>query len=106
VLGDGRIAVHGGYHLIEVNRRGAESSEGDDDHQAGAFYSRRPCQHASESEGAAGSGPFDRRLLRRATAARWALAADAGAGLLGTILLLAQVTILAEVIGPRDRPVR
>lgn len=58
---------------------------------------------------AAGSGPFDRRLLRRA-AARWALAADAGAGLLGTILLLAQVTILAEVIaaaargGPRQVP--
>jgi hypothetical protein len=38
---------------------------------------------------AAGSGPFDRRLLRRAAAARWALAADVAAGLLGTILLLA-----------------
>jgi ATP-binding cassette, subfamily C, bacterial CydD len=51
----------------------------------------------ASSNRAPGSGPFDRRLLRRA-AARWALAADVAAGLLGTILLLTQVTVLAEVI--------
>jgi thiol reductant ABC exporter CydD subunit len=41
---------------------------------------------------------FDRRLLERATAARWALAINVAAGLAGTLLLLTQVTLLAAVI--------
>jgi len=45
-----------------------------------------------------GLRPFDRRLLGRAAVARWALAADVAAGLTGTLLLLAQVTLLAAVI--------
>jgi ATP-binding cassette, subfamily C, bacterial CydD len=45
-----------------------------------------------------GLRPFDRRLLGRAAVARWALAADVAAGLIGTLLLLAQVTLLAAVI--------
>jgi thiol reductant ABC exporter CydD subunit len=42
--------------------------------------------------------PFDRRLLERAAAARWTLAANVAAGLTGTLLLLAQMTLLAAVI--------
>jgi ATP-binding cassette, subfamily C, bacterial CydD len=45
-----------------------------------------------------GLRPFDRRLLGRAAVARWALAVDVAAGLTGTLLLLAQVTLLAAVI--------
>jgi ATP-binding cassette subfamily C protein CydD len=45
-----------------------------------------------------GLRPFDRRLLGRVAVARWALAADVAAGLTGTLLLLAQVTLLAAVI--------
>ena len=45
-----------------------------------------------------GLRPFDRRLLRRVAVARWALAADLAAGLTGTLLLLAEVTLLAAVI--------
>jgi thiol reductant ABC exporter CydD subunit len=42
--------------------------------------------------------PFDRRLLERAAAARWTLAANVAAGLTGALLLLAQMTLLAGVI--------
>ena len=42
--------------------------------------------------------PFDRRLLGRAAAARWTLAANIAAGLTGTLLLLAQMTLLASLI--------
>jgi len=45
-----------------------------------------------------GLRPFDKRLLGRVAVARWALAADLAAGLTGTLLLLAQVTLLAAVI--------
>jgi ATP-binding cassette, subfamily C, bacterial CydD len=45
-----------------------------------------------------GLRPFDRRLLGRLSAARWALGADLAAGLLGTLLLLAQVTLLAAIL--------
>jgi thiol reductant ABC exporter CydD subunit len=45
-----------------------------------------------------GLRPFDRRLLGRLSAARWALAADVGAGLAGTLLLLAQAALLAAVL--------
>jgi thiol reductant ABC exporter CydD subunit len=45
-----------------------------------------------------GLRPFDRRLLGRVAVARWALAADVAAGLTGTLLLLAEVTLLAAVI--------
>jgi ATP-binding cassette subfamily C protein CydD len=45
-----------------------------------------------------GLRPFDPRLLGRVAVARWALAADVAAGLTGTLLLLAQVTLLAAVI--------
>jgi thiol reductant ABC exporter CydD subunit len=43
-------------------------------------------------------GPFDRRLLVRAAAARWTLAVNVVAGLAGALLLLAQMTLLAGVI--------
>jgi thiol reductant ABC exporter CydD subunit len=42
--------------------------------------------------------PFDRRLLERAAAARWTLTVNVAAGLTGTLLLLAQMTLLAGVI--------
>ncbi|HEX8863876.1 MAG TPA: ABC transporter transmembrane domain-containing protein, partial [Actinomycetes bacterium] len=42
--------------------------------------------------------PFDRRLLGRLSAARWALTADVAAGLAGTLLLLAQASLLAAVL--------
>ena len=44
--------------------------------------------------------PFasDRRLLARAAAARWALLVNVAAGLAGTLLLLAQMTLLAAVV--------
>jgi thiol reductant ABC exporter CydD subunit len=45
-----------------------------------------------------GLRPFDRRLLGRLSAARWALAADVAAGLAGTLLLLAQAALLAAVL--------
>jgi thiol reductant ABC exporter CydD subunit len=45
-----------------------------------------------------GLRPFDRRLLGRVAVARWALAVDLAAGLTGTLLLLAQVTLLAAVV--------
>jgi ATP-binding cassette, subfamily C, bacterial CydD len=45
-----------------------------------------------------GLRPFDRRLLGRLPAARWALGADLAAGLAGTLLLLAQATLLAGVL--------
>jgi ATP-binding cassette, subfamily C, bacterial CydD len=45
-----------------------------------------------------GLRPFDQRLLGRVAVARWALAADVAAGLTGTLLLLAQATLLAAVI--------
>lgn len=62
---------------------------------------REPDHPASQVERAGvrrGLRPFDRRLLGRLGAARWALAADVGAGLLGTLLLLAQATLLATVL--------
>jgi thiol reductant ABC exporter CydD subunit len=43
-------------------------------------------------------GAFDRRLLERALAARWRLLVNVAAGLAGTLLLLAQMTLLAAVI--------
>jgi thiol reductant ABC exporter CydD subunit len=54
----------------------------------------------AQSPGGPGRGlrPFDRRLLGRLSAARWALAADVAAGLAGTLLLLAQATLLAAVL--------
>jgi thiol reductant ABC exporter CydD subunit len=45
-----------------------------------------------------GLRPFDGRLLGRLAVARWAVGADLAAGLVGTLLLLAQVTLLAGVI--------
>jgi len=42
--------------------------------------------------------PFDARLLRRAAAARRLLAVDVGAGVAGTLLLLAQVSLVAAVV--------
>jgi hypothetical protein len=45
-----------------------------------------------------GLRPFDRRLLGRLAVARWAVGADLAAGLVGTLLLLAQATLLAGVI--------
>jgi thiol reductant ABC exporter CydD subunit len=45
-----------------------------------------------------GLRPFDQRLLGRVAVARWALAGDVAAGLTGTLLLLAQATLLAAVI--------
>lgn len=42
--------------------------------------------------------PFDPRLLRRTADVRWVMVADILAGLLGTILLLAQVTLIAGVV--------
>jgi thiol reductant ABC exporter CydD subunit len=62
---------------------------------------REPDDPASQVERAGarrGLRPFDRRLLGRLGAARWALAADVAAGLLGTLLLLAQATLLATVL--------
>jgi ATP-binding cassette, subfamily C, bacterial CydD len=53
---------------------------------------------AESSRSRQGLRPFDRRLLGRVAVARWALAADVAAGLTGTVLLLAQVTLLAAVI--------
>jgi ATP-binding cassette subfamily C protein CydD len=53
---------------------------------------------AESSRSRQGLRPFDRRLLGRVAVARWALAADVAAGLTGTLLLLAQVTLLAAVI--------
>ncbi|HEY6710129.1 MAG TPA: thiol reductant ABC exporter subunit CydD [Actinomycetota bacterium] len=41
---------------------------------------------------------FDRRLLKRAVATRWTLLVNVAAGLAGTLLLLAQMTLLAAVI--------
>jgi len=43
-------------------------------------------------------GPFDQRLVRRADAVRPLLAVDAGAGVVATLLLLAQATVLAAVV--------
>lgn len=42
--------------------------------------------------------PFDPRLIGRTRSVRWVLGADVGAGLVGTLLLLAQVTVLATLI--------
>lgn len=42
--------------------------------------------------------PFDPRLLRRAAAARRLLAVDVAAGVTGTLLLLAQVSLVATVV--------
>jgi len=42
--------------------------------------------------------PFDQRLLGRVAVARWTLAVNVTAGLTGTLLLLAQMTLLAGVI--------
>jgi hypothetical protein len=42
--------------------------------------------------------PFDRRLLARTAVARWTLLVNVAAGLAGTLLLLAQMTLLASVI--------
>ena len=42
--------------------------------------------------------PFDRRLLGRTAVARWTLLISVAAGLAGTLLLLAQMTLLAAVI--------
>ncbi|MCC7077408.1 MAG: thiol reductant ABC exporter subunit CydD [Acidimicrobiia bacterium] len=53
--------------------------------------------------------PFDRRLLRRVRAVRRVLAVDIAAGLAGTVLLLAQATLLATavsvVVEPRGHAV-
>jgi thiol reductant ABC exporter CydD subunit len=62
---------------------------------------REPDDAASQVERAGarrGLRPFDRRLLGRLGAARWALAADVAAGLVGTLLLLAQATLLGTVL--------
>jgi hypothetical protein len=56
---------------------------------------------AKHSSSRRGLHPFDRRLLGRMAVARWALAADVAARLTGTLLLLAQVTLLAAVIVAR-----
>ncbi len=45
-----------------------------------------------------GLRPFDPRLLARARSVRWVLAADAGAGLAATLLLLLQVVLVAGVV--------
>jgi hypothetical protein len=42
--------------------------------------------------------PFDRRLLGRVAVARWTLVVNLTSGLSGTLLLLAQMTLLARVI--------
>src|SRR5215831_7858301 len=41
---------------------------------------------------------LDRRLLRRARAARFVLALDVALALVGTLLLLLQATLLADVV--------
>jgi len=41
---------------------------------------------------------FDRRLLERAVATRWTVLVNVAAGLAGTLLLLAQMTLLAAAI--------
>jgi thiol reductant ABC exporter CydD subunit len=55
-----------------------------------------PSERRGRSSG--GLRPFDRRLLGRLAVARWALAADVAAGLVGTLLLLAQATLLAVLL--------
>jgi mannitol-specific phosphotransferase system IIBC component len=42
--------------------------------------------------------PFDRRLLERTAGGRWMLILNVASGLTGTLLLLAQLTLLAAVI--------
>jgi ATP-binding cassette subfamily C protein CydD len=42
--------------------------------------------------------PFDRRLLGRAAGVRWVLATDVAAALTATLLLLAQVTLIATIV--------
>jgi thiol reductant ABC exporter CydD subunit len=63
-----------------------------------ATPSDRPVQGGQQGGQARPLRAFDRRLLGRAAAARWALVANVAAGLAGTVLLLAQMTLLAAVI--------
>jgi thiol reductant ABC exporter CydD subunit len=63
-----------------------------------ATPSDRPARVGRQGGQARPLRAFDRRLLERAAAARWALLANAAAGLAGTVLLLAQMTLLAAVI--------
>src|SRR3954454_12786983 len=59
---------------------------------------REPNQSERGEPPRSGLRPFDSRLLRRAADVRWVLVADIAAGLLGTLLLLVQVTLIAGII--------